>query len=466
MRRVLAALIAGSLLLVFATNAADVDKEKQAFDAGVQAVIYGLPLVMMDTTRKKTTNEALARRGASPANQFTHLRQFPTAAFKDIVRANVDTLYSSAFLDLSAEPIVLSVPDTGNRYYLVPIMDAWTNVIATPGTRTTGNRAGSYVITGPGWNGSLPAGLTEFKSPTNMVWILGRIQTNGPGDYPAVHTLQDGFKLAPLSSFGKAYVALQSKPYPDVDPNLPPAEQVQKMNAAMFFNLLARLLKSNPPSAADAPVLARLATIGIVPGEAFDLAKLDPAVAAGLEKSVPFALQRLQDAAKQTGNATNGWRIPSMNLGNYGNAYPLRAVIALVAFGANLPADAVYPTTYVDSEGRVLNGVHRYTLHFDSGQTPPVNAFWSVTLYNAQSYFVSNAIDRYAVSSWMPLKKNADGSIDLYIQRDPPGSDKESNWLPAAEGDFNLTLRMYWPQDHSPSIFDGSWKPPGVMQLQ
>jgi hypothetical protein len=450
-----------------ATTAASADaaQEKQAFATGVQAVIYGLPLVLMDVTMKKTANEALARRGTYPANQFAHLRQFPTATFKNIVRANVDTLYSSAFVDLSAQPVVLSVPDTDGRYYLAPIMDAWTNVIATPGTRTTGNQAGSFVISGPGWSGALPAGLREFKSPTNMIWILGRTQTNGPEDFASVHAIQDGFKLVPLSSLGRPYVAPESKPYPDVDPDVPPVEQVKKMDAATFFGALARLLKSNPPPESQAPMLSKLAAIGIVPGEKFDLAKLNPSVAKGLETSVSFALEQLQQAARQTGAASNAWRIPPMTLGNYGTAYPLRAVIALVAFGANLPADAVYPTTYVDAAGSALNGANRYTLHFDPGQTPPVNAFWSVTLYNSDSYFVANAIDRYAISSWMPLQKNPDGSIDLYIQRGSPGNDKEPNWLPCADGDFNLTLRMYWPKDTPPSIMDGSWKPPPVMKV-
>jgi hypothetical protein len=475
MRRIFAIIAAITVLVgaiptsasaeAIAAAPADAAREKQAFEAGVQAVIYGLPLVMMDVTMKKTTNERRARRGTAPANQFTHFREFPTAAFKDIVRANVDTLYSSAFLDLASEPIVLSVPDTHGRYYLVPIMDAWTNVFASPGTRTTGNHAGSFAITGPGWSGALPAGLKELKSPTNLVWVLGRTQTNGPKDYAAVHAVQDGFKLIPLSSLGRPYVAPESSLYPEVDVQTPPVEQVEKMSAASFFDALARLLKSNPPPASEAPMLAKLAAIGIVPGEKFDAAKLDPVVARGLEGAVSFAIDRLRQAAKLSGSSTNGWRIPPMSVGNYGTAYPLRAAIALIAFGANLPDDAVYPTTYVDGAGSALNGANRYTLHFDPGQTPPVNAFWSVTMYDSQSYFVPNVINRYAISSWMPLKRNHDGSIDIYIQRQSPGGDEEPNWLPAAQGDFNVTLRMYWPKDKPPSILDGSWKPPALMRV-
>ncbi len=170
-------------------------------------------------------------------------------------------------------------------------------------------------------------------------------------------------------------------------------------------------------------------------------------------------LEKLQEAATQSGTPVNGWRVPPMILGNFGAEYGPRAIVALVGLGANLPADATYPTVYVDAEGKALNGASRYTLHFEKGQMPPVNAFWSITMHDAQSFFVGNPINRYALSSWMPLKRNGDGSIDLYLQHDSPGKDKEVNWLPAAEGDFHVTLRMYWPKDKSPSIIDGSWQP-------
>jgi hypothetical protein len=448
-----------------AAGSKTVPREKEALEAGVRAVVYGLPLVIMDITLKKATNVLRPKGMAAPVNQFANLREYPTAEFKQVVRANVDTLYSSAFLDLAGEPIVLSVPDTHGRYYLLPMFDAWTNVFASPGARTTGTRAGKFVITGPGWSGPLPAGMQELKSPTNMVWILGRTQTNGAEDYPAVHAIQNGYQLIPLSGFGKPYTAPEGGVDPNIDMKTPPVEQLQRMSAAQYFDELARLLQSNPPPTADAGVLAELAKIGVIPGRKFDVTKLDPVVAKGLERSVTVALERLQEAAKQTGTPVNGWRIPAMILGNYGTNYRARALIALIAFGANLPADAVYPTTFVDAQGKSLNGAHRYRLHFDKGLTPPIKAFWSVTLYDPQSFFVANPLNRYALSSWMPFKRNADGSLDLYIQHDSPGKSFEVNWLPAAAGDFNITLRMYWPTDQSPSIINGSWKPPGVIRV-
>ncbi len=441
-------------------------KEQAALKAGVEAVVYGLPLVIMDITRAKTTNVAHATGFAAPVNQIVNMRAFPDASFKDVVRANVDTLYSAAWLDLSREPIVLSVPDTHGRYYLMPMLDAWTNVFASPGKRTTGTKAGHYAITGPGWTGKLPAGVAELKSPTAMVWMIGRTQTNGPSDYAAVHVVQDGFRLAPLSSFGKPYTPPAGKVDPSVDMRTPPVEQLKKMSTATFFNRLAALMKANPPPASEAPVLAKLKAIGVVPGEPFDPSKLDPAVAAGLERSLSVALQQLLAASKVSGAPVNGWRVPPMVLGQYGADYGTRAVVALIGLGANLPQDAVYPSAYIDGAGQPLDGANRYVIHFAKDATPPVHAFWSITMYDPDSFFVANPIDRYAIGSWMPLKKNADGSLDLYVQHESPGKDQESNWLPAPAGGFNVTMRLYWPTEHARSIIDGSWKPPALTKAQ
>ncbi len=437
--------------------------EKEALDAGVEAVVYGLPLVIMDITMKKTTNVTKPEGFAAPVNQFINVQTFPDATFKDVVRANVDTLYSSAWLDLSKEPMVLSVPDTHDRYYLMPMLDAWTNVFASPGKRTTGTKAGNFAITGPGWTGTVPTGVKEIKSPTNLVWMIGRTQTDGPKDYAAVHAIQKDYRLVPLSAFGKPYTPPQGVVDPNVDMKTPPVEQLSKMDGLTFFKRLAMLMKSNPPPPEDTPALAKLAKIGVVPGQDFDASKLEPAMAKGLEKSLQVAIEKLQAAAKEAGAPVNGWRVPPMTVGKYGTDYGERAVVALVGLGANLPADAVYPSAFMDGDGIPLNGTHRYLLHFDKDATPPVNAFWSVTMYNAQSFFVANPINRYAISSWMSLQRNKDGSLDLYIQRESPGKNKEANWLPAAEGDFSVTMRMYWPKEKPPSILDATWKPPGIV---
>ena len=212
--------------------------EKEALEAGIEGVVYGLPLVIMDITMKKTTNVTKPEGFSAPVNQLVNAQTFPDASFKDVVRANVDTLYSSAWLDLSKEPMVLSVPDTHGRYYLMPMLDAWTNVFASPGKRTTGTKAGNFAITGPGWTGTLPTGVKEIKSPTNLVWMIGRTQTDGPKDYAAVHAIQKGYRLVPLSAFGKPYTPPKGVVDPSVDMKAPPVEQLARMDGAMFFKRL------------------------------------------------------------------------------------------------------------------------------------------------------------------------------------------------------------------------------------
>jgi len=418
----------------------------------------------VDVTKRVQTNvEEPNHNGHAPVNQFSNFLKYRTAAYKDVVRMNVDTLYSFAWLDLSKEPIILSVPDTDGRYYLMPVLDAYTNVFTSPGKRTTGTKAGYFAIVGPDWNGTLPDGVKELKSPTNTAMIAGRTQANGPADYDIVNALQEQYKLTPLSAFGKPYTPPKGVVDPNIDTKTPPVEQVSKMDAATFFKRLATLLKSNPPPTADAPVLAKLAKIGIVPGQDFDISKLDPAIAKGLQKCVQAALTKLRAAAKQMGKPVNGWSVPPMNLANFGTAYGVRAVVALVGLGANLPQDAVYPSAFVDGNGEPLTGRNRYVVHFDKEQMPPVNAFWSITMYNAESFFVDNPLNRYNLAGWMPLVYNADGSLDLHFQKDPPGKDKEANWLPAPAGEFSVTLRMYWPKE---SALDGTWRPPAVHRIK
>jgi hypothetical protein len=430
---------------------------------GEEAVAYGLPLMVAELTKRVSTNVAAPEPNAhAPVNQFGHMAKYPTAADKDIVRMNVDTLYSFAFLDLAKEPIVLSVPDTKGRYYLMPLIDAWTNVFASPGKRTTGTKAGNFLISGPDWSGAVPAGMTQYKSPTNAVMIGGRTQANGPADYAAVHAIQAQYKLTPLSAWGKPYKA----PAGSVDPNVdmsPPVDQIGKMTAAVYFQTLATLLKASPPPPADAPAVTQLAKIGLVPGQDFDIAKLDPDVAKALDGSVQRTLEKLQAAAKKTGEPINGWNSLPKNIANFGTDYATRAVVALIGFGANLNEDAIYPSAFVDGDGQPLNGANKYILHFDKGQTPPTNAFWSLTMYNAQSFFVDNPLNRYNIAAWMPLKYNKDGSLDIYIQHESPGKALEANWLPAPDNEFNLTNRIYWPK---PEALDGTWKASAISRVK
>jgi hypothetical protein len=300
----------------------------------------------------------------------------------------------------------------------------------------------------------------EIKSPTSLVWIIGRTQTNGKADFAAVRALKAHYKLIPLPAWGTDYappatVAVDAK----VDAKTPPVEQVAKLDAVAFFSRLAVLLKDNPPTADDQPTVEKLAKIGIVAGQPFEPAKLGPSVAKGLEQGVKAGQAAILDEAKKAqGKMLNGWDVMG-SVGRYGTNYPFRAVVALVGLGANLPEDAIYPHARVDADGKPLTGANRYTIHFAQGELPPVRAFWSITMYNSKQFFVANPLDRYAIGDRDQLKFNGDGSLTLYIQNESPGSDKESNWLPAPKDSFNLLMRLYWPKA---VIIDGAWKPPAV----
>ncbi len=346
----------------------------------------------------------------------------------------------------------------------MPMLDAWTNVFASPGKRTTGTGEGNFAVVGPGWQGALPDGVKEIKAPTAMVWIIGRTQTNGKPDYEAVHAIQRQYTLTLLSSFGKPYTPPSDVSVdPKVDMKTPPVKQVEEMDLATFFGSITRLMKDNPPASADAPLVERLASIGVVPGKEFNIGTLDSATKKGLERAFVAARQKnMSPATGSSGPTENGWQVDRTGMGSYGTDYPRRAFIALVGLGANLPQDAIYPMTKVDGDGNPLTGANRYVIHFDKGQTPPANAFWSVTMYDMQQFFVANPIDRYAIGDRDKLKFNEDGSLDLFIQHDSPGPERESNWLPAPEGEFNLIMRLYWPKE---SMLDGSWKIPPVSHV-
>jgi len=434
------------------------------FWLATDAYVFGYPLVTMEMTRRVITNVAEPVGSRGPMGHIIKLRQYPNASFRDVTAPNADTLYTTAFVDVGKEPWVLSMPDMKNRYFLMPMLDGWTTVFQVPGKRTTGTRAQTYAITGPGWKGTLPAGVKEYKSPTSIVWLLGRIYCTGtPEDYAEVHKLQDEFKLVPLSSYGKPYTPPPGKVDPSIDMKTAVRDQVNAMDAKTYFTMLCDLMKTNPPTSADAPQLTKFAKIGIVPGKDFDASKLR----ADFLDRIPKVSQdriMIQFKINKDVKDENGFAFTTRT-GIYGTDYLMRALVTAIGLGANRPQDAVYPTSTKDAEGSKYNGANKYVMHFDKGQLPPVRGFWSLTMYDANYFFVNNSINRYSISARQNLKSNPDGSVDLYIQKDSPGPDKESNWLPAPPGDFNLMLRMYWPSDGRPSIINGSWKVPPVKKV-
>jgi hypothetical protein len=434
------------------------------FVLATEAFIYGYPLVTMEMTRRVLTNVAAPEGTRAPMGQIIKLREYPNASFRDVTAPNADTLYTTAFFDVGKEPWVLSIPDMQDRYALFPMLDGWTTVFQVPGKRTTGTGAQTYAVTGPGWKGTLPAGVKEYKSPTSIVWLLGRIYCTGtPDDYAAVHKLQDAFKLVPLSAYGKPYTPPAGTVDPSIDMKTAVREQVNRMSAVEYFTLLCKLMKDNPPASVDAPHIAKFAKIGIVPGQDFDASKLK----ADFVKRVPeagFDRIMLQFKVNKDVKDEQGWAFTTKT-GIYGTDYLMRALVTAIGLGANRPQDAVYPTSMKDADGRKYSGANKYVMHFPKGQLPPVTGFWSLTMYNSEYFFVANPLNRYSLSPRQSLKSNPDGSTDLYIQNESPGKDKESNWLPAPSGDFILMLRMYWPNEKSPSIINGSWKIPPVKKV-
>ena len=452
------ALIAATLAPAMAATGPVTEEEAHAI--GVDAYLYFYPILTMDVTRKQLTNEEPKPGGiGGPMNRFANVGAFPTADMRVVVRPNFDTLYSSGWLDLTKEPMVVSAPDTDGRYYLLPMLDMWTDVFASPGWRTTGTKVGNFLVTPPGWTGTVPDDMTQIQAPTPYVWIIGRTKTDGPADYDAVHKIQAGYKITPLSQWGGEPTAPEVKIDPSVDMKTPPKIQVDTMPADKYFAYAAELLKLHPPHITDQPIIAQLKRIGFEVGKSFDLDKADPAVKKGLASAAEDAQKLMEWKVPTLARIANGWSMNTDTMGVYGNYYLKRAIVTQLGLGANLPEDAIYPLNLADDTGKPLDGASNYVLHFDKGQTPPVNAFWSVTLYDAQGFQVANPLNRFAVSSWMPFKYNSDGSLDLYFQNESPGADKEANWLPAPKGPYNLTMRLYAPKAEA---LTGKWNPPPV----
>ena len=434
---------------------------EESLSIASDAYIYGYPLVTMDMTRKQMCNVATPDADHAPMGQLIKMRTYPTADFRTAAGPNADTLYTMVWLDVSIEPWVFSIPDMGDRFYIMPMLSGYNEVFQVSGSRATGGKAQKYVITGPGWSGKLPEGLAEVKSPTGLVWICGRIYCTGtPEDYKATHAVQNEYSVVPLSSYGKSYEPLPGEVDANFDMKTSVRKQVDDMDIYTFFNYLAKLLKTNPPKAEDAPLVSRMAKIGLVPGQDFDPSKLNLLDKEAIRAIPKTSLLKMAHRLKEV-KTVNGWLYFTKEAGSYGTDYLLRAAVTLIGPAGNLPQDAIYPLSEKDENDKEYNGAeHNYVIHFDKGQAPPVKGFWSLTMYDKDLFFVPNALNRYNLSQRNKFNTNADGSVDLYLQAESPGKDKEANWLPAPKGKFIPMLRLYWPTDQPPSILDSTWKPP------
>ena len=455
---------AAYLSVGLALNGCALFKEGEEYIYGMESWVYGYPIVMMDVTREVlTAAPAPSPEGtAAPINQLAKMPHYVSPDFKNVVRISLNSLWTTGFVDLEKEPIVLSVPDTHGRYYVFSMMNMWTDVFGSVGKRTTGTGPGHFLIVGPNWKGTAPPDIKQtFRSSTRYAWLLGQTQANGPSDFAAVNAIQAGYKLTPLSAWGKPYTPPTNVPVDSrIDLKTTPPDQVARMDAGTFFNRLAMVMKDNPPYAADGPALEKLKKIGVEPGRPFDIIKVDSKLAEGLEKAVKEVQIKLAEGVTKMKNV-NGW-INMTNLGRYGIDYETRAGVAYMGLGADLKEDIVYPTAYLDGDGNPLDSADKYVMRFEKGQLPPTNATWSVSQYKG-NFYERNGLDRYAIAPWMPLKFNPDGSLDIYLQATSPGKDKETNWLPTPPGQFNLTLRNYFPK---PAAWDGSYQVPPVRKVQ
>lgn len=451
-----------------AAQALGVDEAKKI---ALDAYVYGYSLITTEVTRVQMTNVPEVGELNAPMGHFANVKRYPPADYRGVSAPNADTLYSPAWVDLGTEPWVFTYPDMGDRYVVFPMYSLWMPVIYSAGSRTTGGKSQSFLLTGPGWTGTVPEGMTQVKVPTRYMLMLGRTYANGTdADYAAVNALQAKYDIRPLSEVGKAGWTAPIPPV--VDPGFSMTDKPQQVildfGTEGYFKRLATLMCHDaPPAPEDAALLAEIAKIGIEPCKDFELSALGPDIAKALADLPQQALAYIGANQKALGTEEDGWLF-TKGLGQYGTDYLKRALVAAFGWPANLQEDAVYPYTQVDSDGQPLTGANRYTLTFPKGGEPPVNGFWSITMYQIDQgwWFVPNALNKFTVSPRDHLVPNADGSTTLYFQKDSPGKDKEANWLPAPEGAFIPMIRMYWAKDTDPSILNGTWTPPQVKKVQ
>jgi hypothetical protein len=449
----------------------DSAKVNEAVEIASDAYIYGYSLITTHVTKHQQSNVPKIEMLASPMGLFKNIDHYPPADFRGVSAANADTLYSVTWLDLS-EPQVFSYPEIEARFFTFELVDLWMIVKDSVGVTTSGEKAMTYLFTRDNWKGTVPDGMKHISFPTRYMFILGRTYAQDTAeDLAKANALQEQYKVVPLSDYGKpfTYKAPPVDPNPGFSMTEAPQKAILALGTTDYFSLMAKLMGSDaPPTAEDAPMLKRMAKIGIVPGQTFDPSKLDSATQVALKEVPVVALKQITTKWKTLGENVNGWRVTSVG-GRYGTDYLLRGAWAAYGWPSQLPNVSVSPTTYVDREGKKLAGENKYTLTFPKGQTPPINptAFWSITMYVDDNglWFYPNKLHKQTVSPRDNLKYNSDGSLTLYFHHESPGKQKESNWLPAPKGPFALILRVYWPNTTPPSILDGTWQPPGLVKV-
>ncbi|MBW4078171.1 MAG: DUF1254 domain-containing protein [Acidobacteria bacterium] len=426
-----------------------------------EAYLYFYPLVLMEITRRVSTNSSYSTTSPrGPMGALVHSRAYPTAQFKTVVRPNFDTLYSSAWLDVSDEPYVISLPAVDDRFFMFPLYDMWTEIFASPGTRTHGSGPMDFALCASDWRGTLPSGLARITAPTPTVWIIGRLETRGADDYSNVHKLQNQMLVAPLSRWphfeAPAFIRDES-----IDMKTPPMFQVENLSARDFFLLASNLVTTHPPHATDWSMITLMARTGLRIGELFDVQQCDESTRLAYEAAPAVAREMMRRRFSTIAPLVNGWSSIT-DMGVWGNSYLKRAMIARSGLGANPPEESIYPNLQRDDTGQPLHGASSYLVRFEADQLPPVDAFWSITIYDEHGYQVANELDRFALGDRDELDYGTDGSLEVVLSHHVPHEHSVRNWLPVPEAPFAVTMRLYLPRD---AALHGSWRAPLVRRL-
>ena len=444
------------------TTANKISEEEQAYKTAIDAYVWAYPMVSIGVTCAMVTNVPKPLPNAhAPLNTFGSVGKLFTAEDTDVVSSNVDNLYSSAFLDLTQGAIKISVPATNGRYYSMMLMDIYSNVFDYIGSRATGTDAGKYLIVGPDWNGATPNDVLKvFKAPTNLVWVIGRTLIDGQTDIKNVHAIQEQYLATVIPPATASPASWRDRNnFPALE-RKPPVANVNGMDWKTYFTWVGKLMIENPVPESQKEYVDNFKSIGLSFEKGFDISSLTPEQQKGLEKAVATALKQIDTAAKKkTGVIHEGW-FYSLKAGVWGNDYIYRAAVAYRSLGQNIPDEAVYMNTTEDKEGNLLDASkNNYQITFAKGELPPVDAFWSFTMYNDKNFFVPNSINRLAIGNrTKSMKPNKDGSLTIYFQKEAPKGN-EGNWLPAPDGNFRVSLRLYVPKEN---VINGSWLPPGI----
>ena len=400
------------------------------------AYIYAFPLVLTDATKTLSTNTDGSITGRAPINQINHAKKLADASFRTVVSPNVDTLYSQAWLDIGAEPVIYVLPEA-DRFCNVQLLDAWTNTAAVL------DKAGAYAIALPSWEGELPEGVTRVDVPTATVWTIARIVLSGNEDLPNVYAIQEQVRLLPLSAYLKGGDYTAPAGTYDKENDFVPVNKVFSMSPAEFFNTANALMQINPPAEADAKLLEKLAAINVGPGMTFDASILGADAAERWTQMLKELRATLSAESANYAQNLGQWIYYGRPIGDFGTAYIYRAMVALVGLGANTVDVAIYPKTHTDVTGAALTGEKTYTIHFETLPPTLEGGFWSVTAYNEENFLIDNPINRYCINDRSAYQLNEDGTLDLVLSKEAP--EDTSNWLPVSDGEFHLFMRIYLP---------------------